>query len=218
VRYLSSRAAATLTAVLLVQGGVFYATAMRPERTPDARPLEYFPAAIGPWRTTADLPIEREILDVLRADDTLNRVYASPSLGTTANLFIAYFKTQRAGATPHSPKNCLPGSGWEPVETPATVSIDVPGRSSPIVVNRYVVARGDQESVVLYWYQSHDRIIASEFSAKFWLISDAIRYRRSDTALVKVVVPVRGETELAVRSAVEFVKAAFPALQKQLPS
>lgn len=218
MRYLSSRVAVTLTAVLLVQGGVFYATATRPERTPEVMPLRYFPATLGPWQTSQDLPIEQEILDVLRSDDTLNRVYVNPSTGAAANLFVAYFKTQRAGATPHSPKNCLPGTGWEPVEIPGTASIDVPGRSTPIVVNRYIVARGDQQSVVLYWYQSHDRIIASEFSAKFWLISDAIRYRRSDTSLVKVVVPVRGETDVALRNAVDFVKAAFPALQKQLPS
>jgi EpsI family protein len=104
------------------------------------------------------------------------------------------------------------------VETPGTISIDVPGRSAPIVVNRYIVARGDQQSVVLYWYQSHDRIIASEFSAKFWLVSDAIRFRRSDTSLVKVVVPVRSDAARAVESAVDFVKVAFPALRKQLPS
>lgn len=218
MRYLNSRAALILTAVLFLQGGIFYATAMRPERVPDVAPLEFFPSAIGSWQTVQDLPIEQEVLDVLRSDDTLNRVYSDPATGVSANLFIAYFKTQRSGASPHSPKNCLPGSGWEPVETPGTISIDVPGRSAPIVVNRYIVARGDQQSVVLYWYQSHDRIIASEFSAKFWLVSDAIRFRRSDTSLVKVVVPVRSDAAHAVESAVGFVKAAFPALQKQLPS
>ena len=80
------------------------------------------------------------------------------------------------------------------METPGAVPIAVAGRPAPIVVNRYVVARGDERSVVLYWYQSHDRIIASEYAAKFWLIADSIRYRRSDTALVKVVVPVAGDS------------------------
>jgi EpsI family protein len=73
--------------------------------------------------------------------------------------------------------------------------------------------------VVLYWYQSHDRVIASEFAAKFWLIADSIRYRRSDTALVKVVVPVNGsEIDSAVQGAVDFVQSAYPAIARQLPT
>ena len=139
-----------------------------------------------------DIPIDAEIQEVLKADDTLNRQYLSPTADADVFFYIAYFKTQRTGATPHSPKNCLPGSGFEPVETPATISIAVPGRAAPLVANQYVVARGEDRMVVLYWYQSHGHIIANEFSAKFWLIADAIRYRRSDTAVVKVQVPVRG--------------------------
>jgi len=154
---------------------------------------------------------------VLKADDTLNRIYVDPSRGAQAMLFIAYFKTQRASAAPHSPKNCLPGAGWEPVETPGVISIAVAGRQTPIVVNRYVVARGDAQDVVLYWYHSHHRVIAGEFAAKLWLIADSIRYRRSDTALVKVVVPAAGGSESASRTAVQFVQAAFPLLAAQFP-
>jgi hypothetical protein len=70
----------------------------------------------------------------------------------------------------------------------------------------------------LYWYQSHNRIIAGEFAAKFWLIADSIKYHRSDSALVKIVVPVRnGDSTGATSEATEFVKAVFPALSAQLP-
>ena len=217
MRFLASKAAIGLTAVLLAQGALYYATAARSERVSPVAPLQFFPAAIGPWPLYQDAPIEKEIQDVLKADDTLNRVYADPSRGAQAILFIAYFKTQRAGASPHSPKNCLPGSGFEPVETPGVIPIAVAGRQTPIVVNRYVVARGDARSVVLYWYQSHNRIIASEYAAKLWLIADAIRYHRSDTALIKVVVPFAGDSELAMRTATEFVQAVYPTLAVQFP-
>jgi EpsI family protein len=86
-----------------------------------------------------------------------------------------------------------------------------------MVVNRYVVARGDAQSVVLYWYQSHGRIIASEYAAKLWLIADAIRYRRSDTALIKVVVPAGGSTDFAARAATGFAQAVYPLLAVQFP-
>jgi EpsI family protein len=166
---------------------------------------------------TRDVPIDPEIQSVLRADDTLDRVYLNSSQTDAAYLFLAFFKTQRSGQVPHSPKNCLPGAGWEPVET-GTQSIDISGRQ-PIVANRYVVQHGDEKSVVLYWYQSHNRAIASEYSAKFWLVVDAVRYRRSDTALVKVTVPVRDNNiAAATRTGVEFIQALFPHLLRRLPS
>ena len=87
------------------------------------------------------------------------------------------------------------------------------------MINRYLTARGDEKSVTLYWYQSHDRVIAGEFAARFWLIADSIRFRRSDTSLVKVVVPVRNnDADAATRTGVEFVKTLFPPLARQLPS
>jgi EpsI family protein len=218
VRFLSSKYALCLTALLAFQGAVYYVTASRPELTPPIGPLASFPATLPGWLMVRDDPVEPEIRDVLKADDILNRVYGNPSTRRAAYFFIAYFKTQRTGATPHSPKNCLPGSGFEPVETPLIISINVPGRAAPVTANQYVVAKGEQKVVVLYWYQSHGRIIANEFAAKFWLIADSIRYRRSDTALVKVQIPV-GDADPgdAVRTAIAFVQAAYPAIATQLP-
>ena len=213
-----NRYARVLTAVLLLEGAAFYAVASRAESAPPVGPLGLFPHALGGWTVARDVPIEQEVQDVLRADDTLNRVYVNPSQTDYAFLFIAYFKTQRYGQAPHSPKNCLPGSGWEPVET-GRQTIDVPGWNAPIVTNRFVVEHGDDGSVVLYWYQTHNRIIASEYWAKFWLVVDSIRYRRSDTSLVKIVVPVHdNNVGAATAMGVRFVQALFPSLLKQLPS
>jgi EpsI family protein len=216
--FLNSRYAWVLTAALLLQATAFYGIASRSERTPLVSPLSLFPHAIGGWAMAQDVPLEQEVQDVLKADDTLNRVYVSPSRTYPAFLFIAYFKTQRYGQAPHSPKNCLPGSGWEPMET-GRQTINVAGWNAPIVTNRYVVERGDQKSVVLYWYQTHNRIIASEYWAKFWLVVDSIRYGRSDTSLVKIVVPVRDNNiGAATATGVQFIEVLFPSLLKQLPT
>ncbi len=218
-----SRMAAILTAFLAVQGLAYYAVAARPELTPPIAPLSEFPAVFPGWVVVKDQPVEKEVADVLKASDTLSRIYADQQ-GAGVLLFIAYFETQRTGATPHSPKNCLPGSGWEPVEPPGIQRIEVPGRAKPLEVNRYVVAGLDQKSmsqqqdVVLYWYQSHNRAIASEYAAKFWLIADAVRYRRSDTSLVRVVAPVVGsDRKAALASATSFIQAAYPAIIRQIP-
>ena len=92
-------------------------------------------------------------------------------------------------------------------------------RANPITVNRYVVSRGQNESVVLYWYQAHGNVIASEYRAKLFTVFDSMRYRRSDTSLVRVVVPVAaGNTDRAVNTAQRFVQSLFAPLQSYLPS
>ena len=215
--WLRNKYAGVLTVVLVLQATLFYA-ASRGEKVPAGKPLASFPEQVQDWHMTQDSPIEKEILDLLKADDTLNRMYAEPASPMALNFFVAYFKTQRTGQSPHSPKNCLPGSGWEPS---ATGFLDVPveGAPQPIRINRYVVSHGDQKSVVLYWYQSPRRIIASEFAAKFWLVMDSIRYHRSDTALVRVSVPVLGNDEAAATTlGVSFVKTVFPLLKTYLPA
>jgi EpsI family protein len=215
-RFLNRAPARVLTLVLLVQlAGVFAFS--RKEIVPRARPLVEFPREAGGWTVSQEGTVEKEIMDVLRADDVLTRTYADPD-NRVANLFVAYFKSQRSGQAPHSPKNCLPGSGWVPSEADM-LDIPIPGRSQPIRVNRYVVSKGEDQSLVLYWYQSRDRVIASEYRAKFYLVEDAIRYNRTDTALVRVVVPVIGNgVTAATATASEFVKAIFTPLRQYLPS
>jgi EpsI family protein len=206
-----------LTVALLLQATVFYAAA-HGERVPDGPPLDSFPAQLGKWHETQDYPIETEIRDQLKADDLMSRLYADPDAHAAADLFVAYFKTQRTGQSPHSPKNCLPGTGWE---QEATGFLDVPvaGQAEPIRINRFVVSHGDDKSVVLYWYQSPRRVIAKEFSAKYWLVMDSIRYHRSDTALVRVTVRVvNNDADAATRTGEAFVQTVYPMLKSYLPA
>lgn len=214
---MSSKYTRALVLLLLLQASAYYAVAFREELVRPAAPLSAFPPILNQWRLVQDAPVEKEVQDILKADDLLSRRYVNPAALTDAYLFIAYFKTQRYGQAPHSPKNCLPGSGFEPIDD-SRIPIQVPGRADPIVVNKFVTARGDEKSVTLYWYQSRDRVIASEYWAKFWLVADAIRYRRSDTALVKIVVPVsNNRVDIAAQSGIAFAQAMFPSLLTQLP-
>jgi EpsI family protein len=213
---LRNKFAAALTAVLLLEGILYY-SAYAKEKVPSSRPLDFFAPDFAGWHMTQGGQVAKDVQEVLRADDTLSRTYQKDAQ-SMATLFVAYFKTQRAGQAPHSPKNCLPGSGWEPRQE-GLMDITVEGEPAPVTVNRYLVTRGDNASVVLYWYQSRKRVIASDYSAKMWLVLDSIRYHRSDTALVRVVVPVlNGNTPGATNLAVEFVQAMFPLLQTYLPA
>jgi EpsI family protein len=215
--FFSSRYVRILSAALILQAFGLYAISRR-ESVPPMRPLSEFPQRIGNWGMAQESTIEKEVLDVLRADDTLIRLYVRQDSREVASLFVAFFKSQRSGQAPHSPKNCLPGSGWVP-STSEILSVPVQGYARPIEVNRYIVAKGDEKSVVLYWYQSRDRTIASEYRAKIYLVADAVRYNRTDTALVRVVVPVVGnDDEAASRTAIRFVQDLYAPLRQQLPS
>jgi EpsI family protein len=203
-----------LAVVLILQAILFYA-ASRGESTPLAAPLSAFPVTLGNWTLAQEGVVEKEELDVLRADDVLTRLYADPVDHASASLFIAYFKTQRTGQAPHSPKNCLPGSGWQPEQNS---KIDIPVGSQSIHVNRYLVSNGEDQSLVIYWYQSQGRVIADEFAAKFYLVADSIRKHRSDTALVRVVVPApSGQVARADEISRNFVQAAYPVIKTYLP-
>jgi EpsI family protein len=204
-----------LALVLVLQAVLFY-TASHGDSTPLILPLAAFPMNLGNWKLLQEGVVDKETQDVLKADDTLTREYSLPDK-SSADLFIAYFKTQRNGQSPHSPKNCLPGSGWLPDPSQSGI-IPVAVGNETIQINRYLVSKGENESIVLYWYQSHGRVIANEFAAKFYLISDSIRMHRSDTALVRVVVGVPpGQRDLANGVAIDFVKAAYPVVKTYLP-
>ena len=207
------RAAIWLSLLLIGQAAAWHL--LPKTETPfTARPLREFPAQIDGWRLAEEHEIDPEVQRVLRADDTLSRTYVRSGSLVPVNLFVAFFRTQTSGAAPHSPKNCLPGSGYAPVDS-GTMRIPA-GRAGEVEVNRYIVARGDARSVVLYWYQTPARIVASEFAAKFWLVADSIRYRRSDTSLVRIVVPMAGGAD-ADAEARAFATAVLPVLSDFLP-
>jgi EpsI family protein len=194
-----------LAALLTVQGSAYFAVSRRTETIPESRPLAAFPARIGKWTVARQNIIEQDERDILRADDYLTRNYVGVN-GKQASLFVAYFRSQRAGQTPHSPKNCLPGSGWT-WSVSDTIGVAIAGRAQPIEINRYVVSKGDQRAVVLYWYQSRDRVVAGETRAAFFTAWDALRYNHTDTELVRVVTPVAGD-------GVEFIQAFFSELRR----
>ena len=210
-----------LSACLLLGAGVI-AKASRTEVIPPREPLNRFPQQIAQWQGANSEPLTKEVLAVLGADDYLSRFYRRER--DAVGLFIGYYQSQRQGDSIHSPLNCLPGAGWQPLEksyVPITVA-DAAGNRSEITVNRYVIEKGLDQQVVLYWYQSHGRVIANEYRSKIFMIYDAARLNRSDAALVRITSSRIGASEAARSAAdartVDFVKTIFPLLGTFLPS
>ena len=209
-------ARAMLLSGLILSAGLYSARAGDEVAAP-REPLASIPGTLGGWSNPVDLPLDPDVRDVLGVDDYINRTYVDAA-GRPVNLYIGYYASQRQGDTIHSPQNCLPGAGWQPVEGGAA-PLDVNGRR--ITVNRYVIQKGLDRQVVLYWYQGRGRIVANEYANKFWLMVDAARLRRSDGALVRVVAPVTrtagGSLASADAAAADFTRVLFPPLSRFLP-
>ncbi len=202
-----------IVAVLIVSTGLFLRSRAQADILPPREPLSSFPLTIGSWQGV-DVTIPKWALDVLGAGEFVERRFGRSADEPLVDLFIAYFPSQRMGSTMHSPQNCLPGSGWTPVNFSRVELSGPAGRS--IRVNRYVLARGMDRLLVYYWFQEHDRVVASEYWSKFYLVVDAIRINRSDGALVRVTTGI-DDPARADRRAVDFVETVLPSLDRYIP-
>jgi EpsI family protein len=204
--------------VTLLAAAAFIARASKPEVTPIRESLSGLPMQIGTWEGQQAPDLDSRVLAVLGVDDYVNRIYYSPE-SFPANLYIGYYQSQREGDTIHSPLNCLPGAGWNPVKSGY---ISIANRDSAVEINRIIIMKGIDRQVVLYWYQSHGRIVASEYWGKIYTVLDALRTNRTDAALVRVICPIsnmEAAAEVAAeQNAVDFVKALLPLLGRYLPA
>jgi EpsI family protein len=144
----------------------------------------------------------------------LTRFYSRPGEGVV-HLYVGYYQSQADGNSIHSPKNCLPGAGWQPISSGET-QIPV-GSGEAVKVNRYLIQKGQERQMVLYWYQSHGRVVASEYWAKLYLVMDAIQMNRTDGALVRVISPITDSEVRAEQQVVDFAKTLLPLLDRHLP-
>lgn len=202
--------------ILLASAAIFLRTRSATEDLPPRVPLSAFSAELDGWQSRT-VTIQPEILEVLGDGEFLQRLYFRSGDRQVFDLFLAYFPSQRTGSTIHSPKNCLPGAGWSPVEA-SRIELTWPdGRRFP--VNEYVISRGLDRQVAIYWYQAHGRAVASEYWAKFYLVADAIRMNRSDGALVRVLTPVLADESLPQAKARTraFATSLLPLLAPYIP-
>lgn len=190
------------------------------DQVPYSLPLSQLPRIIDD-RTSTEVPLDQETLDVLGKGDFLYRVYSTRPGATPTrpiSLFIGYFPTQRTGQSIHSPQNCLPGAGWTFLSSGVTEFTDENGKQYR--VGDYVITDGKQSQEVLYWYQMHGRSIANDYAAKLQTIGDSIKYGRTDAALIRIITAVdpAESREHARERAVEFAKQLVPLLPAYVPN
>lgn len=155
-------------------------------RPPDslAVPLGSISPSIAGWTVAGWQSLRAPIFDKLRPTSYLSRIYERH--GRQLGLFIAYYAQQRAGETMHSPKSCLPGNGWE-IVAQGNTRITLGGKT--VELNRYHVQNNGEHMLAIYWYQSRNRVIASEYLGKALLIKDAVMGGYTSGSIVRILLP-----------------------------
>jgi EpsI family protein len=176
--------------------------------------LATIPLELDGWRGTDTPALDPAVENKLAATEYLGRIYSRQDHGSGheqgLQLFIAYYSQQKSGEAMHSPKNCLPGSGWEIWKSDVVALITPEGR---VAVNQYSIQNGLRRLAVLYWYQTRKRVVANEYASKLYLIWDAITERDEAGSLVRITVPDR---EDAVAAAQEFAARTIPVIKASL--
>jgi EpsI family protein len=214
------------TRVLIILGILLASAAMvaradRHEETPLRLTFSVFPMQLGDFQGFQRPPLTERVLEVLGLDDYITRAYSKDEK-SWIDLYVGYWKSQRQGDTMHSPQNCLPGAGWEPVSQGLLTFSDPRNPSSPpLQVNRYVIQKGLERQLVLYWYQGRGRVVGSEYWSKIYLVLDAARLNRTDAAIVRLMRRIDGpgvEAEAAAeREILAFANVLIPQLSTFLP-
>ena len=183
------------------------------ENVPPIKKFSTFPQQIGEWHGTISY-FDQSIYDELGVDDSILISYSSPDK-KQVQVYIGYYQSQKEGSVIHSPKNCMPGSGWE-ITSSIKEEVKIPG--STINLIRLVIKKGLDEQIVLYWFQERGRYISSEYWQKIYLVWDAIFYKRTDGSFVRLIAPVdnRGE-KYAADFLKSFASELIPILNQYIP-
>lgn len=175
--------------------------------------FSYFPKKINQWQGEKKF-FDKKVYDVLGVDDSLLMDYKSPD-NEFVQLYIGYYQSQKEGDLIHSPKNCMPGSGWNIVDS-GIEKVDIGEKTIKVI--RLNLKKGSSEQTVLYWFHSRGRIISSEYFQKIWLVIDSLTKRRTDGSFVRLITPVKENREKSLELLKDFTAEIFPYINEYIPS
>ncbi|OLN29436.1 EpsI protein [Desulfovibrio sp. DV] len=179
---------------------------------PLARPLSQFPTTLGHWRMIAQEHFTPETVAFLRPTDYLARRYEGPN-GERIDIYIGYHDAAQASGPVHSPKNCLPGSGWIELST-SQRSVKLAGKEEQVAQALY--GKAEEELLFLYWFVVRDSILSSEIGLKVAEVANALRHGQRSAAFVRISLPARNNPAAAVAAATDFLNAGSDAIAEFL--
>ena len=189
----------------------------KPEEINPSKPLSTFPTQIGEWKGERGF-FDKKIYEFLGVHDSFLGNYSDPN-ERTVQLYIGFYRSQREGEIIHSPKQCMPGAGWNITRTSLEEVLVPASNPEKIKAIKLILQKGHLKQVVLYWFQSRGRFITSEYRQKIYLVIDSVLRHRTDGSFVRLVAPIRNESEEATLAYLKsFAGNLIPILKQYIPS
>lgn len=194
-----------LTSTFLVQH--------RDVSVPVSQPLTDIPLRKAQWHMIRQSQFDERVLAVLKPSDYLSRIYADEQ-GNRVGLYLGYHGGGPGIGPIHSPKQCLPGSGWNLLSDKTSV-VMVDGESVNLVEAIY--QNGDARQLFLYWFQVMGKSLDSEYSLKFLEVKNSILHNRRDAAFIRLSIDIGDDLDVALESGRRFVRDFYPSIVAVLP-
>ena len=189
--------------------------ASQSERIAPNKPFSEFPLEIDQWKGQKDA-LDQQVYNILGVEDYILANYRKNSK-ETVNLYVGFYQSQKEGDIIHSPKNCMPGSGWN-IAKSSIEPVYMTDTGKSINTIKLLLQKGSQKQVVLYWFQSRGRIISSEYMQKIWLVIDSVIKHRTDGSFVRLISPVVVDEAATIKVLKEFANKVYPILNEHIPS
>jgi EpsI family protein len=201
-----------LVYVLFAVAGLIITT-HRDAAVPTNKPFSQFPLQVNSWHMSKQNEFSDSILNVLKPTDYLSRQYTGANR-KTVSLYLGYHGGGKNGGEIHSPKHCLPGSGWYEVSTQRG---ELATGNGTINLVRALYQKGDSKELFLYWFQVRDQSISNEYSLKIAQIINSALHKRRDATFVRVSVPVATDINQANSDGEQFIRDFSPHFKEFLP-
>lgn len=202
-----------IIAALLLLGAIVYTSFLSTvQAVAPLKPLDSFPQSIGEFRAAGDQQFDHEVLAALGVDHYIMREYRDGS-GYPLWLYVGYYESQAEGQMIHSPKHCMPGSGWNSLKS-FVIDIESP-HGKKIGISQMFLQKGLDKQLAHYWYQGRGRVVADEYVDRGYMVLDSLTKRRTDEALIRITGP-GNDYEADVAKQLAFAKALLPVLDQYL--
>ncbi len=198
---------------LLLLGGIFFIYYHKDVSVPTSQPLVEIPLRIGTWQMVSQEQFDENTLAVLKPTDYLSRVYVDDKKNRVS-FYLGYHGGGPDSGPIHSPKHCLPGSGWQLLST-RVKGLAVGAKNISMV--QAVYQNGDAKELFLYWFQVRGESITNEYILKLSEIKNSILYSRRDSAFIRISVSFEDDLEAAVAVGERFIRDFYPEIASALP-
>lgn len=198
---------------LLLAAAALFLCLHRDLPVPVKRPFSQFPVQVASWHMSSEATFSDSVLEALKPTDYLYRQYVADG-GGNVTLYIGFHGGGKGSGGIHSPKHCLPGSGWYEESSRRR---QLEGGNERINLVQSVYRKGEGRELFLYWFQVRDRSLNDEYSLKLAEISGSLLQRRRDSAFIRISVPFEGDERAALELGERFIREFLPSIREFLP-